>query len=80
MNLKCVVKYTAVGLSNVSVKVCNNYGDAEPVWVDATAGEDVEFTNTSKQTERWQLGLHCYRETDSYSTGYFKEPTILMES
>ena len=76
---KCAVKYTAVGLSNVSVKVCNNFGDPEPIWEDATTGADVEFSNTAKQTERWQIGIHCYGETDSYNTGYFKEPTILME-
>lgn len=76
---KCAVKYTAVGLSNVSVKVCNNYGDSEPVWEDATSGADVEFSNTTKQTESWQIGIHCYGDTESYNTGYFKEPTILME-
>ena len=76
---KCAVKYTAVGLSNVSVKVCNNFGDPDPVWEDATSGADVEFSNMAKQTEKWQIGVHCYGETDSYNTGYFKEPTILME-
>jgi hypothetical protein len=76
---KCAVKYTAVGLSNVSVKVCNNFGDPEPVWEDATSGADVEFSNITKQTENWQIGIHCYGDTESYNTGYFKEPTILME-
>lgn len=76
---KCVVKYTAVGLNNVSVKVCNNYGDSTPVWVDATAGADVELTNTSKQTADWQVGLHCYGDTDSGGSAYFKEPVVLVE-
>ena len=47
--------------------------------VDATAGSDVEFLNTTKQTADWQIGIWCYGETDSYNPGYFKEPTILVE-
>jgi hypothetical protein len=76
---KALVQYTAHGLSNLSVQVCNNYGDDNPVWVDATDGGVVTFENESKQTTQWEIGIHCYGDTESWSSGYFEEPTVLVE-
>ena len=76
---KACVQYTAHGLTNLSVQVCNNYGDDNPVWVDATAGTEVTFLNETKQTPQWQVGIKCYGDTDSWSSGYFKEPVVLVE-
>lgn len=76
---KALVQYTAHGLSNLSVQVCNNYGDDNPVWVDATDGGVVTFENESKQTPQWQVGIKCYGDTESWSSGYFEEPTVLVE-
>jgi hypothetical protein len=76
---KAYVQYTAHGLTNLSVQVCNNYGDDNPVWVDATAGTEITFLNETKQTPQWQVGIKCYGDTDSWSSGYFKEPTVLVE-
>ena len=76
---KAYVQYTTHGLTNLSVQVCNNYGDDNPVWVDATAGTEVTFLNETKQTPLWQVGIKCYGDTDSWSSGYFKEPAVLVE-
>lgn len=76
---KALVQYTAHGLTNLSIQVCNNYGDDNPVWVDATAGTEVTFLNETKQTPQWQVGIKCYGDTDSWSSGYFKEPVVLVE-
>lgn len=76
---KALVQYTAHGLTNLSVQVCNNYGDDNPVWVDATAGTEVTFLNETKQTPQWQVGIKCYGDTESWSSGYFKEPVVLVE-
>lgn len=76
---KALVRYAVHGLSNISVQVCNNYGDDNPVWVDATAGTEVTFLNETKQTPQWQVGIKCYGDTESWSSGYFKEPVVLVE-
>ena len=74
---KALVKYNANNLSNILVQVCNNYGDTNPVWVNATSMGEVTFTNTTKETSIWQVGIRCYGESNGY--GYFEEPNILVE-
>ena len=69
-----VVEYDAVKLYDVVVEVCNNYGDANPVWVPCTSGQQVTLANNSKQTETWQVGVRCYGKSQSY--GYFDEPIV----
>lgn len=76
---KVIVSFTAHNLNNVFVKVCNNYGDTNPIWVDITDGTEKTFENESKQTENWQIGIWCYGDTTSYSPAYFEEPTVLLE-
>jgi len=73
---KAIVKFTANNLNNISVQLTNNYGDATPVWVDATAMNEITFNNTTKETEKWQLGIKCYGETTGY--GYFDEPHVFF--
>lgn len=75
--VKALVKYNANNLSNVTVQACNNFGDANPVWVNATAMNEITFSNTAKETAEWQVGIRCYGESDGY--GYFEEPDILVE-
>ena len=74
---KALVKYNANNLSNILVQVCNNYGDTNPVWVNATAMNEVTLANTVKQTSAWQVGIRCYGESNGY--GYFEEPDVLVE-
>ena len=75
--VKALVKYNANNLSNVTVQACNNFGDTNPVWVNATAMNEITFSNTAKETAEWQVGIRCYGESDGY--GYFEEPDILVE-
>lgn len=75
--IKAVVEYEATNLYDVVVEVCNNYGDANPVWVPCTSGVEVDLTNTVKQTTDWQVGIRCYAKSSSY--GYFEEPIITLE-
>lgn len=74
---KALVKYNANNLTNINVQVCNNYGDTNPVWVNATAMNEITFSNAAKETAEWQVGIRCYGESDGY--GYFEEPDILVE-
>ena len=69
-----VVDYEAVNLYDVAVEICNNYGDASPVWVPCTSGQQVTLANESKQTDNWQIGVRCYGKSQSY--GYFNEPIV----
>jgi hypothetical protein len=69
-----VVDYEAVNLYDVVVEICNNYGDAFPVWVPCTSGQQVTLANESKQTDNWQIGVRCYGKSQSY--GYFNEPIV----
>lgn len=74
---KARVKYNTNNLSNILVQVCNNYGDANPEWVNATSMGEVTFTNTTKETADWQVGIRCYGESNGY--GFFEEPGVLVE-
>jgi hypothetical protein len=73
---KAIVRFTANNLNNISVQLTNNYGDTTPIWVDATAMTEITFNNTTKETEKWQLGIKCYGETSGY--GYFDEPHVFF--
>ena len=66
----------AVNLYDVDVQVTNNAKDAEPVWVDATGGEEITFMNTTKTSEDYEIGVKCYGKSDGI--GYFNEPTVLI--
>jgi len=74
--IKAVVEYEATNLYDVVVEVCNNYGDASPVWVPCTSGVEVDLTNTVKQTTNWQVGVRCYGKSQGY--GYFEEPIVKL--
>lgn len=74
---KALVEYNTSNLYDVSVEICNNYGDASPAWVPCTSGREVELTNTVKQTTNWQVGIRCYAKSSSY--GYCEEPIITLE-
>ena len=69
--------YNTKDLYDVKVELCNNYGDAEPVWVDATSQRPITFENQSKTTEKWMIGVRCYGKSAVH--GYFEEPRIKLE-
>lgn len=49
---KALIKYNANNLSNVTVQVCNNFGDTNLVWVNATAMNEITFLNSEKETDK----------------------------
>ena len=66
-------------LTNVVVQATNNYGDTVPVWQTVQNGVQFEFTNETKETENWQVGIRCYGEAANLSQGYFEQPQMLVE-
>lgn len=74
--VKARIIYNAVDLTNVSVWVSNNAADVEPVWVDATSGNEVVLTNETKTSENWMLGVKYYGECTAPNHGYFTEPEL----
>ena len=73
------IKVVSNNLVNVSYEVTNNYGDGSPVWQSVENGTQFEFENTQKQTEDFEIGIHCYGETPNLGTGYFEQPEMLVE-
>ena len=59
------------------IYVSNNAGDAEPVWVECTAGAAVELTNEIKTTDEWQLGVKIYAKSEGRAT--CGEPAVIVE-
>ena len=81
-NQKPTVGCTSVvsnNLTNVVIKVTNNYGDSVPTWQTVQDGVQFEFTNETKETENWQVGLWCYGEAVNLSRGSFEQPQMLVE-
>lgn len=81
-NQKPTVGCTSVvsnDLTNVVIKVTNNYGDSVPTWQTVQDGIQFEFTNETKETENWQVGIWCYGEAINLSQGYFEQPQMLVE-
>ena len=71
---KVNIKYDATNLYDISCQVCNNFGDAIPVWVNCTSGQTVELTNTTKETANWKIGMKFYGK--SQGLGWVEEPII----
>ena len=60
-------------------KVSNNAKDENPVWVTADSKTGVvEFANTTKTTENWELGVHIY--VKSGGKAIVQEPILLVET
>ena len=60
-------------------KVSNNAKDETPVWVTADSETGVvEFANTTKTTENWELGVHIY--VKSGGKAIVQEPILLVET
>ena len=67
-------------VNGIVIKATNNYGDTAPVWQTVQNGAQFEFTNTTKETENWQVGIHVFGEVvTNLSPGYFEEPQMLVE-
>ena len=60
-----------------TVHVSNNAKDAEPVWVPCTLGTPVELTNTTKTTDRWELGVKIYAKNANGGRSKIGEPVVM---
>ena len=73
------IEVISSNLTNVTYKVTNNYGDAEPVWQTVQNHVQFEFSNKTKQTESYEIGIWCYGQTPNLNEGYFEQPEMLVE-
>lgn len=76
---KVLVQINSNNLETISLKVCNNYGDAVPTWETVTPYQETSLQNTIKQTANWVIGIMCHGEVIGLSNGYFEEPIIIVE-
>lgn len=76
---KAVVACEAQNLNNVKVEVCNNYGDEEPVWEDATGGVEVTFSNTEKTTEKWKIAVRMHGESPNFGAKFYEPYVKVLE-
>lgn len=65
-------------LSSLSLKMCNNYGDASPVWESAADGQVTTFANDTKTATDWELGVKI--EAQAPVPGrHVSEPIAIVE-
>ena len=74
------IRVVSHNLTNVALEVTNNYGDGVPVWQSVENGVQFTFENTQKETENFEIGIHCYGETPNLLEGYFEQPQMLVEA
>lgn len=68
-----------VSVTNVfdtQYEVCNNYGDLSPVWEPVGVNGMVNFTNETKTTDEWIIGLRM--RAKSLGSGRIAEPALVV--
>ena len=60
-----------------SIQVSNNAKDATPVWVTVGANGIAELTNTTKTTDKWELGIKFYAKSGGRAV--ITEPAMIVE-
>lgn len=60
-----------------TIQVTNNYKDANPVWVTVDSNNCAEFTNTTKTTDKWELGIKIQTEAADPNT-IVSEPKLIV--
>ena len=71
------VELAKTGISSATVKVCNNFGDAAPVWATCDANGDCDLNNSTKTTTNWKIGIKIEATANS-PTGYIGEPAVIV--
>lgn len=74
---KARVVTTITKAKEFSIKATNNYGDANPAWETVAADGVVAFTNTTKTTDNWELGVKIYAK--SHDIAEATEPAMIVE-
>lgn len=75
---KARVVTTITKATEFSIKATNNYGDANPVWETVSADNMVAFTNTTKTTDNWELGVKIYAKSQDKAEA--TEPAMIVET
>lgn len=79
MPLKVRVDLTTEGNPEItSLQVCNNYGDETPTWENMTVGEKHTFTNTTKTSDNWEIGVKV--EARGENTIRVYEPFAIVQT
>lgn len=65
-------------MSLLAYKLCNNYGDTEPTWENASENGVTTFANTSKTADSWELGVKIEAHASS-TNKHIGEPTVIVE-
>ncbi len=74
---KARVTIDVTNLYDTEIQVSNNAKDTNPVWVTVENGVTAELTNTTKETDNWEIGVHFYGKSNGY--GYIGEPIVITE-
>lgn len=77
MPKKCKIVIPTDVAQSEDIKVCNNYGDAEPTWVPCENGGVATF-GTSKTADNWELGVKVHMEY-SLQGKKMGEPAMIVE-
>ena len=75
---KARVLTTITKATEFSIKATNNYGDANPAWETVAADGMVAFTNTTKTTDNWELGVKIYAKSQDKAEA--TEPAMIVET
>ncbi len=74
---KAKIQVEITNATESTIKVSNNAKDTSPVWSDCENGGVVEFANTTKETDNWELGVKIYVKSNGKAT--VGEPVMIVE-
>lgn len=74
---KAKVQVEIASATETTIQVSNNAKDETPVWVDCTADQVVELSNTAKTTDKWVLGVKVYAKSEGKAV--CSEPVVIVE-
>ena len=70
-----------VGITNATtydMYVSNNAKDANPTWVACAPDQVVVLGNTTKETDKWEIGVKVYAQSGGRAT--CSEPVVIVET
>lgn len=75
---KAKVSVSTVDMTDITIQVCNNYGDASPAWVTADNNGIAALNNTTKTATDWELGVKITAKGSNYQARIY-EPAAIVE-
>lgn len=76
--VKAKVQVSITNATETTIQVSNNAKDETPVWVDCTADQVVELSNTTKTSDKWALGVKIYAKSEGKAV--CGEPVVIVET